>query len=137
MNPPSNPTSKLNDARNEARRVRAEWLIALDQGVVSLADLLDAAREDRRLGVIHLRQALAAQPGWSLVAANRAVTMIKRWDPQARKLPHKKLDLRWVVGTPYWHDHMGLLADALVSRSKREAPCPQFPYGDFLTVSPP
>lgn len=127
MSRPANSIEKLNAAKRSMYRTRAEWLVAIAQGVATVADIVEVAREDERLAHLSLRQVLAAQPGWSMARATRAIEAMKRWDPGTRARPDKKLTLRWASGTAYWHDHLDLVAEVLIA-SRRETPAGGFPF---------
>ena len=62
--PPKQDITTLREARDSARRLRAEWLVAVAEGLVSVDDVIReaATEEGRPLLKISLRQLLLSQP---------------------------------------------------------------------------
>lgn len=61
------------EALERARRVRAEHLLAVAEGFVTVDDVIRSAKGIPALRRIRIRQLLAAQPGWGVVSADRVL----------------------------------------------------------------
>lgn len=113
-----------NTAKFEADRTRAEWLISLSSGVISISDLIKAAtREDgQALRRITLRQLLMSQEGWGRARAERVLshtTHILGHEPTSR------LTVAWLIDARAGGRRVHALADAL---RMRVTPWIGFPY---------
>ncbi|WP_412905262.1 hypothetical protein [Aeromicrobium sp. 179-A 4D2 NHS] len=73
--PPLLAPDELAEARRRASRTRAEWLVAITEGVVTVDDLIRAACEPdgKPLMKISLSQLLLAQPGVGKAKAERVL----------------------------------------------------------------
>lgn len=78
---PNHPAPSIDKARaalNTARRQRAEYLVAITDGLVTVLDVIEAAAADsgRALRRISLRQLLLSQPGWGERRTNRILSAL-------------------------------------------------------------
>lgn len=77
--PPPVALAVANQARAAARRYRAEWLVAVNQELVTPLDVVTQAAEDegRPLRRLSVRQLLAAQPGWGEARVSAAIARLR------------------------------------------------------------
>lgn len=122
--PPSIEVAR--EALSAARRTRAEYLIALTEGLIDISDLLAfAVTEDGApLRRISLRQLLLSQPGWGERRTARVLSALS--DRLGTAERPKDMTIAWLIdprsgGRRYlaWLD---------VRQAKSSAPWPGFPF---------
>ena len=127
--PPTTPLSRANDALHEARMLRAEWMVALAEGLVTLDDLLAEALTDegRPLRRIRLSQVLASLPEASPPATNLALERLAEFaDVPEHQDPHR-LTVGWLIDNRYAAAHQDAFAAALdISSAAPAAAFPRF-----------
>lgn len=123
--PPVTPIAKLAGARDAARRMRTEWLLAVATGMVELDDLIrEAATErGRPLLKISLSQALMSMPGVGKQKKNQLLHLMS--NSVGERILDEKLSISSLVdgrvgGRVYYS-----LNDA---RRMRDTPVAGFPF---------
>lgn len=124
--PVAPPIESARAALSQARLMRAEYLIALAEGLITVQDVIDAALNDdgRPLRRISLRQLLLSQPGWGERRTTRLLSVLAgRMGSTDRP---KDMTIAWLLdprcgGRRYlaWLD---------VQQAKNSAPWPGFPF---------
>ncbi|WP_433673919.1 hypothetical protein [Microbacterium gorillae] len=119
-----------NESAEHARQVRADWLFSLQDGVVSMFDIITQACEPDgrpllRIGLVRL---LEHQDGWSRHAAittiNQTLRLLSLPELSARGAA--KLTVQWLVDARSGGRRQLAFADAM--DSKTQLPWPGFPY---------
>lgn len=89
--------SRANTAADAARRRRAEWLIGIAEGVLTVDDLFTemSQPDSRDLSKLTLRQVLLAVPGASRSDTDRKLTIMRR-TLGLEQLPPRKMTLAWL-----------------------------------------
>ena len=75
------PTPSIENAREHlatARRVRAEYLVSVSEGLITPLDVIEqaATREGRALRKVSLRQLMLSVPGWGPSRVNRLLSVL-------------------------------------------------------------
>lgn len=113
-------------ALSQARLVRAEYLVALAEGLIDVSDVLEFAATEagKPLRRISLRQLLLSQPGWGDRRTKHALSLLT--DRLGAPINMKEMTIAWLLdpragGRRYmaWLD---------VRQPKDEAPWPGFPF---------
>ena len=127
--PPPNRVAELNQARAAARRARADWLLALETGVLGVDELVAAAGADPRspLRRIKLFQLLASLPGSTPSRACGVLAAFRRIAGVPRALPDRELTVGWLVDGRSNPRRVTALVDAL-NASDRRPPSERFPW---------
>lgn len=120
------PLAQANAAKANARKMRGEWLVLINQGVFSPHDLFQeaATHAGRPLRRLTLRQVLSAQADCSDERALRLVKKIcstLRLDPAP---PPRDLTVGWLLDTRTGGTRILAYLDAIHPRS---TPWPGFP----------
>jgi hypothetical protein len=123
------PLEQLNSALAGARRVRAEWLLSMNAGVLSLADLVSHADTDAgvALRAIHLMEILQTQPKWGRQRSKVAMEALRRRCEVADSTPNRRLTVGWLIDHRTSGQRVTALGDQLTS-GNRSAPSAGFPY---------
>ena len=123
---PATPLWRANTAREEAAKLRAEWLVGLDAGLVSLADLFAfaATSEGRPLLRIPLRQVLLSAPS---IGSSRAPQILARVQSLLGvEMPVRKMTIAWLLDSRTGGRRFMAWVDSTeISRSE---PWSGFPY---------
>lgn len=95
--PPAFDVSALNTARRAASRIRAEWLMHINEGTLTPSDLMkEAARpEARPLLKLSLRQILLSQQGWGRKRADSALDHVA--GVIGGKIDRRHLTVGWLL----------------------------------------
>ena len=123
---PSTPLSVANDARAEAARLRAEWLVGLDADLVTAKDLFEFActLEGRPLLRIPLRQVLLSDGRFGVARSTRILARIQ--DLLSVEVPVRKMTVAWLLDARTGGKrYLAWLESTEVLRSK---PAPGYPY---------
>lgn len=129
--PPDYPIADLAADLAAARRVRAEWLIAIEAGMLGAADLVNTAAtpSGAALRAVTLHQLFVGQPGWDGAKTARAIMAVRRICGVDRKVPTRRLTVGWALDARSDGRRIRALAEALVG-TDRKPPTPRFPYPD-------
>lgn len=121
------PLSLANSALADARRQRAEWLIAVAEGTVPLDDFIRhaATEEGRPLLRVKLRQLLMAQPGWGEVKTRALIDHVLAITGAAG-MSHTKVTLAWLLDSRAGGKRFLAFLDAITP--KAAPPHPGFPF---------
>ena len=142
--PPRVDLGRANLAKGEAERMRAEHLLGVAEGFLTIWDVVDAAASDahRALLKIRLRQLLMAQPGWSQARAEGVITKTLATTGQMSVRDEMlKLRLAWLLDSRTGGSRLAALADAVHCLEETGPPWPGFsrspaPAGVPVTTSP-
>lgn len=120
------PIDELNRRKQEARRYRAEWLLALKAGVVTLSDTIEQAQTEggAPLGVLSMRDVLLTL-GLSSGKANAVLRQTVE-NIGADEKPGT-LKVKWFTGRQTSSRRLMSLADAM-TRAERSAPTRSWPW---------
>lgn len=125
--PPTTPLAVPNHARLIAQQTRADWLVSVGLGVVSVQEVIEAASlpENRPLLKITLAQLLLAQPGWG---SERTKAFIRRLRETLEVAPAvvPKPTIGWLLDGRTGGRRFLAWADALTP--KDAPPWPGFPF---------
>lgn len=121
---------QVNDHLDGARRIRAEWLLKLQQGETDLPGLLRQACEPgfHALLRLPLTRVIAEQPGYSTAKAVRILGRVQELlgaDPLTRP-EAVRLKVQWLVDGRSGGRRLMAFCDA--TRTKEGRPWPGFPY---------
>jgi hypothetical protein len=121
--------AELNQARAAARRARADWLLALESGVLGVDELVAAASADPQspLRRIRLFQMIASLPMASPSRARDMLAAFRRMAVMPRALPDRELTVGWLVDRRSNPRRITALVDAL-NASGRQPPSERFPW---------
>jgi hypothetical protein len=124
--PPRNSSEKLAGARRSASRVRAEWLMLVNDETVTPADLLnEAARADARpLLRLSLRQVLLAQPAWGRKRTEAVIGHIS--SIFGGRIEGRQITVGWLLDPRAGGRRFHAWLDA--HQPKTRPPWPGFPY---------
>lgn len=123
---PQNSLAVLNSARKAANRYRSEWLLSLNDEMVTPADLLAEAgtAAGRPLLKISLSQVLLSQPGWG---RKRCDFILKHVLSIAGvSIDQKNLTVGWLLDSRAGGRRYQAWLDAM--ESKEGPPWAGFPY---------
>lgn len=97
MRPPANDVAALNSARREASLYRAEWLMSIADGRLTVAELIDesAQPEARALLKLSLRQVLLSQPGWGRQKAGKVLRHLE--SAAGARMERRKITVGWLL----------------------------------------
>lgn len=131
MKPPVNDVRALNSARREASLYRAEWLMSLTAGIVTIPDLMSEAAnpEARALLKLSLRQVLLSQPGWGRRKAERILTHIE--SVTGARMERRKITVGWLLDPRAGGRRYAAWLDAFEPKT---TPHPGFPYARSSNV---
>lgn len=120
---------ELNEQRQRNRRVRAEQLLALHNGVLVLADVLELAAtpEGAPLRTVRLTDLLSSMPGWSKRRAEGAVEWARDNLGVDPEYPDRKMNIGWLIHAQAAHKRGVALSDAM-TRDRRTAPHDRYPF---------
>jgi hypothetical protein len=123
------PIPELNSALAASRRVRAEWLLAMEAGVLGVAELVSHAttEEGAPLRAIHLAEILRTQPGWGRRRTRVAMETLRRRLGVPGTTPDYRLTVGWLVDRRSSGWRRIALCDQLTN-DPRSAPSAGFPY---------
>ncbi len=118
---------ELNERRRAVYRYRAEWLIALRAGAVTLSDVLRQAEtvEGAPLMMLSLREVLATLPDMSSAKATHIIR--RTLDELGIDEKPEKIKVRWVMNQRSRRRRVVALADAM-TRSHRTSPTETWPW---------
>ncbi len=116
-----------NQAKKQAARTRAEWILSLHLGYVTATDLIEAACTDefKPLLRLTLRQVLSNQPGWGVARAQRVLGHL-RSVLGLTGTNTRRLTVAWLVDSRAGGRRVLAWADCLDNKSN--PPWPGFPY---------
>lgn len=115
-----------NAARTSARRYRAEWLIALTEGLINPFELFEqaATEEGKPLRKLSLRQVLLSQPGWGKSKTYPRLEMLR---DTLKASNAEKLTVGWLID-PRSGGRRFLTFLDIFTATKTEPPWPGFPF---------
>lgn len=115
-----------------ARRVRAEWLLAVAGGLVTPTDVLRAAtgQDGGPLLRLRLSQLLRAQDGWGTARVRRVVDRIA--ELAAASVPPARMTVGWLLD-PRAGGRRWLMWCEVMHTTRTVEPWPGFPF----TTAPP
>lgn len=125
--------ARAREALGQASGVRAEHLLAITEGTLTVLDVIEAActgpgRPLRRIG---LRQLCLAQQGWGIRRTDALLSTLAERAGDEGAL--RDLDIAWLIDPRYYGRRFLLWADLL--RPRRTAPpWPGFPYAPSPTA---
>jgi hypothetical protein len=119
--------AELNERRRAVYRYRAEWLIALRAGAVTLEDVFRQSEttEGSPLMSLYLRDVLSAIPGMSMSKATRIIR--RTLEELGIDQKPEGVRVRWVMDRRSRERRVVALADSMI-RSKRRAPTETWPW---------
>lgn len=125
MTPPRNDVAALNSARRAAALYRAEWLMSITDGIVTLQELMtEASRpEARALLKLSLRQVLLSQPGWGRKKAEKILMHIE--SVTGATMERRKITVGWLLDPRAGGRRYAAWLDAFEPKT---TPWPGFPY---------
>lgn len=125
---PPLPQTQAVDLARRANLERAEVLIAVSEGLLSLTDVFyDLERENGRyLSAMSLRQLLIEHPNFSVSRANSVMTAIKR-NLGTPELSSRKMTLAWLFDPRTGGRRAQAFADA-VFQGRSAGPWSGFPF---------
>jgi hypothetical protein len=132
---PSTPLWRANNARAEAARDRAEWLVSLDAGVNTAEDLFEFACtfEGRPLLRLPLRQVLLARKGFGTARATKTLARVQSL--LGVEMPVRKMTVAWLLDSRVGGRRFMAWLDC--TRDFRSEPWSGFPYrSPFSDASP-
>lgn len=121
---PYSPIEVAEQAKQSAARYRAEWLLAITSGLITVDDLIvqSTTLEGTPLLKIRLKQLLAAQPDCSMATATRLVDrVVSVTGAQPKSAP----TVGWLVNTKGGGRRLLAWLDALHAKNE---PVPGFPF---------
>lgn len=126
MSAPENPLSLLNSARRAAARCRAEWLLLINDEIVSPDDLLKEAgtTTGRPLLKLSLRQILLSLPGWGRKRCDSILNHVVA--VTGAKVEPKQITVGWLLDPRAGGRRYQAWLDA--RQPKSGPPWPGFPY---------
>lgn len=101
-----------NSAKPAAARTRADFLLSLQTGLISISELIDAAtsEDDRALRRLTLRQVLLHQEGWGRARTERVLSELTS---SLGLAPTRRLTVAWLIDARAGGRRVRALADAL------------------------
>ncbi|MGC0252644.1 hypothetical protein [Pseudactinotalea sp. Z1748] len=129
--PPQVDLGRANLAKGEAERMRAEHLLGVAEGFLTIWDVIAEAARDtyRALLKIRLRQLLLSQPGWRPARADAVVTKtMATTGATSTRDEMLKLRLSWLLDSRTGGNRLAALADAILCLEDPGPPWPGFPY---------
>ena len=115
---------ELNDAARAARRARAEWIVGLESGLVTVADVLDAAKRENGAAVARLKLSTLLTAAYGAPRAKACVRHVRAvLDVDT---PSADLTVGWLTDHRTGGRRIMALADALNPRNA--PPVPGFPF---------
>jgi hypothetical protein len=123
---PTTPLAEANTARAAAALMRAEWLVALDAGVVDADGLIDQAcvPEGRPLLRLPLRQVLISQPHFGNARAGK--TLARMQSILGVEMPIRDMTVAWLLDSRVGGRRFMAWLDATLKN--RSEPASGFPY---------
>ncbi|WP_114906768.1 hypothetical protein [Ornithinimicrobium murale] len=90
---------ELSRSRQEAGRMRAQWLMALSEGNASLHELFTAATRDggQPLRALRLRMAIEHVPGITRARAGAVIAELRHLAGVAQDVPDRELNVAWLL----------------------------------------
>lgn len=115
-----------------ARQNRAEWLVSVAEGLLSVNDVLTSIGvngEGRMLGAVSLRQLLlASDEHRSQARVNRLIERLKEISDSS-DTPTRKITLAWLFDPRSQGKRLMAYCDAL-RENRQESPWPGFPFSE-------
>lgn len=136
--PPTPPRGaspqELRRARDAANRYRAEWLLSVASGMLTVTELIDHAGTEpgRALRTIRLLELLRTQDGWGMSRAKAAMRALRQTRVVPGDLPDRKVTIGWLLDHRTKGQRYRALND-VTSTVRAAAPWPLFPYADWST----
>ncbi|MHB8318097.1 MAG: hypothetical protein ACYDEP_02530 [Acidimicrobiales bacterium] len=131
-NPPANSIETLNAARAAKRRLRAQTLVALENEMIDMWDvvLLAATPEGSALKSIPISTLLLTLPHWTRRMATDTLTTFKASLSLPRDTPDRKTMISLLIDRRRYSSGVLALVDAM---SIHERPCPalRFPFAEI------
>jgi|GEM_PF-2044283 hypothetical protein len=123
------PIGELNSALAASRRVRAEWLLSMDAGVLGVAELVSHATTEAGapLRALHIAEVLRTQPGWGRRRTRVAMETLRRRLGVPETTPNHRLTVGWLTDRRSSGNRLTALCDQLTS-DPRSAPSAGFPF---------
>jgi hypothetical protein len=121
----------MNSARSQAQRLRAEWLLSINAGLLTLPELVEfaATPDGAALRSIRLRGLLMSQPRWGETRADAVLSALRAVLYLPADIPLAKLAVGWLLDN---RSADGRRFDAFldVTGTDRIAPWRGFPFSE-------
>lgn len=118
-----------NKAIAAAKIARANALMAVAEGLVSIWDILQMAAIDIPLRKISLQQLLAAQPGWGMRRAEKVISDTLAFSERETHAQYaRRATIGWLLDNRSGGGRYRAFVDAVLRTDATEPPWPGYPY---------
>lgn len=130
--PPQVSLAVANQAARHARRTRAEALLSVATGMLTVTDVIKESATDPTgaLLKIRLHQLLQAQDGWGQGRALRVIhrTLDVLGEPVSDRAEMLSKTLSWLLDSRTGGNRLAAFCDVLMERKQDVPPWPGFPH---------